>query len=104
MIDSSQSLQQPFDGLLEPSVTQSLECPLAVGVVDGGALRSVRELLTELAALEDATRHSGGPDGVARPGAPNEELLAALAREQEIIDELHRRSPEVPPPDLQAVP
>ena len=45
---------------------------------------SVRELLTELAALEDATRTTGGP---------RREHLAALAREQEIIDELHRRCP-----------
>jgi hypothetical protein len=48
---------------------------------------SVRELLTELAALEDATRGPGAPDGPAR----STDLLAALAREQEIIDELHRR-------------
>jgi hypothetical protein len=46
---------------------------------------SVRELLTELAALEDATRTTG---------VPRHERLAALAREQEIIDELHRRCPE----------
>lgn len=96
MIDSSQSLQQPLDGLPEPSAAQSLESPVAVGVVDDGAPASVRELLTELAALEDATRDSRGPDGVVRLGAPNAELLAALAREQEIIDELHRRCPDTP--------
>jgi hypothetical protein len=50
---------------------------------------SVRELLTELAALEDATR---------APSAKRRERLAALAREQEIIDELHRRPPESTPP------
>ncbi len=50
---------------------------------------SVRELLTELAALEDATRTTGGP---------RRERLAALAREQEIIDELHRRCPDGAPP------
>lgn len=48
---------------------------------------SVRELLTELAALEDAMR---GP-GTRGRGVGTTELLAALAREQEIIDELHRR-------------
>lgn len=46
---------------------------------------SVRELLTELAALEDATRV---------PTAGGWERLAALAREREIIEELHRRCPE----------
>jgi hypothetical protein len=46
---------------------------------------SVRELLTELAALEDATRTSSGKRG---------DRQAALARQQEIIDELHRRCPE----------
>ena len=48
---------------------------------------SVRELLTELAALEDAMRGPGAPGG----GVETTDLLAALAREQEIIDELHRR-------------
>jgi hypothetical protein len=48
---------------------------------------SVRELLTELAALEGATRGPGAPDA----GTGTTDLLAALAREQEIIDELHRR-------------
>ena len=46
---------------------------------------SVRELLTELAALEDATRSAS---------AKGRERRAALAREQEIIAELHRRCPE----------
>ena len=46
---------------------------------------SVRELLTELAALEDATRSAS---------AKGRERRAALAREQEIIEELHRRCPE----------
>ena len=46
---------------------------------------SVRELLTELAALEDAMRAAGGE---------RREHQAALAREQEIIDALHRRWPE----------
>ena len=66
-----------------------------VSPVDGMAVEvaldvqspSVRELLTELAALEDATRGPGAPDA----GTGTTDLLAALAREQEIIDELHRR-------------
>ena len=57
--------------------------------VDGVAPASVRELLAELASLEDATRASG---------AKEPDRLAALAREQEIIDELHRRCPEGTPP------
>jgi len=54
---------------------------------------SVRELLTELAELEDATR---GPRGAtcATGTEPYTDLLAALAREQEIIDELHARCPD----------
>ena len=54
---------------------------------------SVRELLAELAELEDATRAPGGfphPAGAGR----STDLLAALAREQAIIDELHRRCPD----------
>lgn len=56
----------------------------------GQASPSVRELLAELATLEDATRDLGG---VRRPvwTAQTPDFLAALAREQEIIDELHRR-------------
>lgn len=50
---------------------------------------TVRELLTELAALEDAAR---------APGAKRRERLTVLAREQEIIEELHRRCPEGHPP------
>lgn len=59
----------------------------AVAPLEGEA--SVRELLAELAALEDATR---------APGAKRRDRRAALAREQEIIDELHRRCPEAHPP------
>jgi hypothetical protein len=54
-------------------------------IVPVGTVTSVRELLTELAALEDATRTSSGKRG---------DRQAALARQQEIIDELHRRCPE----------
>jgi hypothetical protein len=63
---------------------------------------SVRELLAELARLEDATRDQGGarrPSWTVRTA----DLAAALAREHEIIEELHRRcpgaAPPVPPPD-----
>ena len=57
---------------------------------------TVRELLAELAQLEDATR---GLDGVRRPAwtVQTPDLLTALAREQEIIDELHRRCPDAHP-------
>jgi hypothetical protein len=57
---------------------------------------SVRELLAELARLEDATRGLGG---VRRPRwtAQTPDILAALAREQEIIDELRRRCPDADP-------
>lgn len=57
---------------------------------------TVRELLAELAKLEDATRGLGG---VRRPTwtVQTPDLLAALAREQEIIDELHRRCPDAHP-------
>ena len=51
---------------------------------------TVRELLAELAALEDATR---GP-GACSDGPPPADLLAALAREEEIIAALHRRAEE----------
>lgn len=47
---------------------------------------SVRQLLAELAHLEDVVRTAG--DSVDDPA-----VLAALAREQVIIDELHRRNP-----------
>ena len=61
-------------------------------VLTGQPSPSVRELLAELAQLEDATRGLGG---VRRPAwtVQTPDLLAALAREQEIIDELHRRCP-----------
>ena len=57
----------------------------------GGA--SVRELHAELAELEDATRGPGG-SASADGAMPSTDLLAALAREQEIIDELHARCPD----------
>lgn len=56
---------------------------------------SVRELLAELAALEDATRGLGG---ILRPRwtAQAPDLQAALVREQEIIAELRRRCDDAP--------
>lgn len=47
---------------------------------------SVRQLLAELAHLEDVVRTAVSP-------VDDPEVLAALAREQDIIDELHRRNP-----------
>ena len=69
----------------------------APGGAPGQASPTVRELLAELAQLEDATRDLGG---VRRPAwtVQTPDLLAALAREQEIIDELHRRCPDGAPP------
>jgi hypothetical protein len=65
-------------------------------VATGQTGPTVRELLAELAKLEDATRGLGG---VRRPTwtVQTPDLLAALAREQEIIDELHRRCPDAHP-------
>ena len=66
---------------------------LEPGGAFGQASPSVRELLAELAKLEDATRGLGG---MRRPvwTAQTPDFLAALAREQEIIDELRRRCPD----------
>ena len=81
--------------------TTTTDCP--DGILDGvpadapGQTRpSVRELLAELATLEDATRGLGG---VRRPRwtAQTPDILAALAREEEIIDELRRRCPDADP-------
>ena len=73
--------------LLEP--VSPLEGARVGAVPEHDATPSVRELLTELAALEDATRERSGK---------RRERQAALTREQEIIDELHRRCPDGPPP------
>jgi hypothetical protein len=68
----------------------------APGGAPGQTSPTVRELLAELAQLEDATRDLGG---VRRPvwTVQTPDLLAALAREQEIIDELRRRCPDAHP-------
>ena len=87
--------------------TTTRDCP--EGVLDaapqgatGPAVPSVRELLAELAQLEDATRDLGG---ARRPvwTVQTPDLLAALAREQEIIDELHRRCPDAHPATVATV-
>ena len=89
----------------EDMSTPARDCPEgglgdSVGGSPGGPIGqagpSVRELLAELAKLEDATRGLGG---VRRPvwTVQTPDLLAALAREQEIIDELHRRCPNADP-------
>ena len=72
--------------LTKPAPTDG--APVAAAL-EAEAPATVRELLTELAALEDATRS---------PGAARRECQAALAREQEIIAELRRRCPEGTPP------
>ncbi|GAB3077170.1 hypothetical protein [Pedococcus soli] len=62
-----------------------------VGEPDDAATEpSVRELLSELAHLEDLLR-AAGPVAVG-----DDEVLAVMAREQAIIDELHRRNPSRP--------
>ncbi len=66
--------------------------PTAPGGQEMPSAPSVRELLAELARLEDATRETGGarrPTWTARTA----DLAADLAREREIIEELRRRCP-----------
>lgn len=87
MTESTQSVCPP-DGFMGSS---------AVGLPASVARPSVRELLTELAALEDATRGRSRSHG-ATPCASTDEWLAAVARQQEIIDELHRRGAGGAPP------
>ncbi|MGA8980529.1 MAG: hypothetical protein WB473_15575 [Pedococcus sp.] len=53
---------------------------------DEAVAPSVRQLLAELAHCEDVVRAAASP-------VDDPEVLAALAREQDIIDELHRRNP-----------
>jgi hypothetical protein len=87
MIDSTQALLPTEVARQEPSPAVPPDDPTRP---------SVRELLTELAALEDATR---GPQGVSGGfGMQTPECLTALTRQQEIIDELHRRCPEASQP------
>jgi hypothetical protein len=54
---------------------------------------SVRQLLAELAHLEDVVRAAGHLDGVVDQAQADAEVVAAMARQQVIIDELHRREP-----------
>jgi len=53
---------------------------------------TVRQLLTELAHLEDVVRAAGHLDGQVDQVQADAEVVAAMAREQVIIDELHRRA------------
>jgi hypothetical protein len=54
---------------------------------------TVRQLLAELARLEDVVRAAGRLDGQVDQVQADAEVVAAMAREQVIIDELHRRAP-----------
>lgn len=54
---------------------------------------TVRQLLAELAHLEDVVRTAGHLDGHVDQVQADAEVVAAMAREQDIIDELHRRAP-----------
>jgi len=54
---------------------------------------SVRQLLAELAHLEDVVRAAGHLDGQVGEAQAEAEVVAAMARQQVIIDELHRRAP-----------
>jgi hypothetical protein len=75
--------------------------PLAESALAGPALGgpalgdpaqpSVRQLLTELAHLEDVVRAGGRLDGPLDQAAADAAVVAAMAREQAILDELHRR-------------
>ncbi|GAA2737568.1 hypothetical protein GCM10009867_25230 [Pedococcus aerophilus] len=65
---------------VEPTPLTGTEAPVEAGEP------SVRQLLAELAHLEDVVRAAGS-------SVDDPEVLAALAREQVIIDELHRRNP-----------
>jgi hypothetical protein len=90
MTESTKALPPADDWPLSPPAAMRLEVPAGVdaGAAGPGATHpSVRELLTELAALEDATRAAvASSDGIGPA-----DLMAALAREQEIIAELHRQ-------------
>ena len=94
MSESTKSVHP--DGASTPTASGDHPDVVLVGAPEGPATPkspSVRELLAELAQLEDATRGLGG---VRRPRwtAQTPDLLAARAREQEIIEELHRRCPD----------
>lgn len=71
---------------VRPVPPASLPEPATADEVDEVDEPSVRQLLAELAHLEDVVRTSAS-------SVDDPELLAALAREQVIIDELHRRNP-----------
>ena len=92
MSESTKSVRTDDASVSPPDCPEGL-LDVVSQVSTGQTTRSVRELLAELAQLEDATRGLGG---VRRPvwTVQTPDLLAALAREQEIIDELRRRCPE----------
>lgn len=71
---------------VRPVPPASLPEPATADEVDEVDEPSVRQLLAELAHLEDVVRTSAS-------SVDDPELLAALAREQVIIDELHCRNP-----------
>jgi hypothetical protein len=54
---------------------------------------SVRQLLAELAHLEDVVRTGGHLDGQVDEAQAEADVVAAMARQQVVIDELHRRAP-----------
>ncbi|GAA4728404.1 hypothetical protein GCM10025782_28990 [Pedococcus ginsenosidimutans] len=54
---------------------------------------TVRQLLAELAHLEDVVRTGGHLDGQVDEARAEADVVAAMARQQVIIDELHRRAP-----------
>lgn len=85
-------------GALTGSLVEALPDPLADALPDPlpdeqAAEPTVRQLLTELAHLEDVVRSATHLDGQADEVQADAEVVAAMAREQAIIDELHRRAP-----------
>ncbi len=82
-----------FVGSVRPTEPLSdSEVAALTGVPTPDGEPSVRQLLTELAELEDTLRLTGPVS------APSDEAawatrLAVVEREQAIIDELHRRMP-----------
>lgn len=83
---------------MEPSAAgDALPGPLAEALPEvlpdePAAEPTVRQLLAELAHLEDVVRAAGHLDGQVDQVQADAEVVAAMAREQVIIDELHRRA------------
>lgn len=59
---------------------------------------SVRDLIAELAGLEDAVRGFPTPDLTARAGlsVPSPDLVDMLSRQRDILQELHERRGQRP--------